>query len=80
MLLQEVVYGTVRKQNIPPLQDMKNGFMMALKQKKVKPVKSYTATSSKSDSTSVIYPTTVKVAQCRQVAENRIKEKRRKRE
>ena len=47
--------------------------MMILKQKKVKLENEYTNTRSKLDLTLGIYITAVKLAQCRQVSENRIK-------
>ena len=62
----------MRKQTVLPLQDMNNEFMMVLNQKKIKLVNEDTTPRRNPDSTLVIYLTTVKVAQHRQVDENRI--------
>ena len=61
----------MRNQSVLPLQEMKNEFMMVTKQNKVKLVNEDTTTRRNPDSNSIIYPTTVKVTQCRKVAENR---------
>ena len=62
----------MRKQTVLPLQDMNNEFMMVLNQKKIKLVNEDTTPRRNPDPTSVIYLTTVKLAQHRQVDENRI--------
>ena len=65
------MYDTVRKRTVLPLQDMKRETMMILNKKKVKLANEDANTRRNPYSTSVIYLTAVKVAQCRQVAENR---------
>ena len=60
------------KRTVLPLQEIKREFMMILNQKKVKLENEDVATRRKPDSISGIYLTAVKVAQYRQVAENRI--------
>ena len=71
-LLRAAAYDKVRKRTVLPLQDMNREYMMILKQKKVKLSDKDSATRRKPDSTTLIYLTNVKVAQYRQVAENRI--------
>ena len=71
ILLWAVAYDTVWKQNVLPLWEMKREFMMILKQNKIKLANEDTTTTRNSDSTSRMYLTAVKVAQCRQVADNR---------
>ena len=54
-----------------PLQEIKNEFMMVLKQKEENLVNEDTTTRRNPYLNSVIYLTAVKVAQCRQLADNK---------
>ena len=72
ILLRAAVYDTVWKRTVLPLQDMKIETMMIHHQKKVKLANKDANTRINPNSTSGIYLTSDKVAQCRQVAENRI--------
>ena len=70
-LLQAVAYDTVQKRTVLPLQEIKRETMMIHQQKKIKMEDEDANTRSNLNSTSGIYLTTAKVAQCRQVAANR---------
>ena len=70
-LLPAAAYDTVRKRIVLPLQYMKRETMMIHQQKKVKMTYEDANTRSNHNSTSEIYLTADKVAQCRQVAVNR---------
>ena len=70
MLLRVAAYDTVKNRNVLPLQYTKNEFMTVIKQKKVKLV--ITTTRRNPDSTLRMYPTAVRVAQYRQLDDNRI--------
>ena len=67
-ILREAAYDTVQKRIVLPLQEMKIETMMILNKKKVKLSNEDANTRRNPNSTSVIYLTTVKVAQCTQVA------------
>ena len=71
ILLRAAAYDTVQKRTVIPLQEMKRETMMIHHQKKVKLADEDTNTRSNLNSTSGIYLTAAKVAQCRQVAANR---------
>ena len=71
ILLRAAAYDTVRKRTVLPLQEMKRETMMILKKRKVKLANEDANTRRNPNSTSGIYLTAVKVAQCRQVAANR---------
>ena len=71
IILQAAVYDTVQKRTVLPLQEMKRETMMILKKKRIKLENEDANTRGNPDSTSGIYLTAVKVAQCRQVATNR---------
>ena len=60
----------MRNQSVLPLQEMKNEFMMVTKQNKVKLVNEDTTTRRNPDPNLGFYLTAVKVAQCKQVADN----------
>ena len=61
------------KETVLPLQETNKEVTMIMKQKKVKRLNEDAATSRNPDSTSGIYLTAFKVAQCRQVDKNRRK-------
>ena len=71
ILLQEEAYDTVHKQTVLPLQEIKRETMMIHQHKKVKLGDEDANTRINLNSTSGIYLTAAKVAQCRQVAANR---------
>ena len=70
ILLRAAAYDTVRKRTVLPLQEMKRETIMIHHQKKVKLADEYANTRSNPNSTSGIYLTAAKVAQCIQVAAN----------
>ena len=72
ILLRAEAYDTVRERAVLLLQEMKRETMMILKKKKVKLANEDANIRGKPNSTSLIYPVTVKVEQCRHVAANRI--------
>ena len=72
ILIWALACDMVRKRAVLPLQEMNNELMMVINKKKTKLVNKDTKTSGNPDSTLGIYITAVKVAQCRQVSENRI--------
>ena len=71
ILLRAAVHDTVRKRTVLPLQEMKRETMMIHQQKKVKLADEDANTRINPNSTSGIYLTADKVAQCRKVAANR---------
>ena len=71
VLLRAAAYDTVRKRTVLPLQEMKRETMMILNKRKVKLENKDASTRRDHNSTSGIYLTAVKVAQCRQVDANR---------
>ena len=71
ILLRAAAYGTVQKRTVLHLQEMKRENMIILNKRKVKLENEEANTRRNPNSTSGIYLTAVKVAQCRQVAKNR---------
>ena len=71
ILLRAAAYDTEHKQTVLPLQKMKIETMMIHQQKKVKLADEDANTRNNPNSTSGIYLTAAKVAQCRQLAANR---------
>ena len=71
IILQAVAYDRVQKRTVLPLQEMKRETVMILQQRKVKMANDDSNIRRNPNSTSGIYLTDAKVAQCRQVAKNR---------
>ena len=71
IILRVAAYDTVHKRTVLPLQEIKRETMMIHQQKKVKLGDEDANTRIKLNSTSGVYLTAAKVAQCRQVAANR---------
>ena len=70
IILRDAAYDAVRKRTFVPIQEMKKECMIILHQKKARLVNDETSRRNP-DSSSVIYLTADKVAQCRLVADNR---------